>query len=217
MPADPPLPDGPLAVGARTLLDSLRPLRFPASKTVPFIPNETAMKAVREFPPNPNVLLVHVNARLTDHVVESYSPGDRAEGRPWVGELVDVPGVRALTLVAYKIRLQKEARADWHAMLPRIERILRERLGVHETDELVEEESRHRTFVWHGPPLSPRRVFEGRARASTDPLASRLFDIQGVAEVVLDGHEVRVRKCPLCSWRDLAPEVERNLGEACEG
>lgn len=174
------------------------------------------MKGVREFPPNPNVLLLHVDERLTDHIVETYRPGDRADGRPWVGDLVDIPGIRTLTLVAYKIRLEKESAPDWHELLPAIERVLKERLGITATEELVEEESRHRTFAWHGEELSPRRVFEGRARASTDPLASRLFAVDGVAEVVLDGHQVRIRKCPLCSWRDIAPEIEDRLRDACE-
>ncbi len=168
------------------------------------------MNAVREFPPNPHALVIHTDDRITDQVVEAYWPGTGSPEPAWIRAVLALPGVRALSLNAYKIRLQKHKDASWKDLLGPFEEVLRESLGVAHLMDLVEGESPRRAFAWHGEPLS-RRVFEGKTQAAADPVASRLFDLHGVAEVILDGNRVEVRKCPLRSWRDLSPRIEAAL------
>lgn len=164
------------------------------------------MKALREFPPNPHAVVYHVDDRLTDQIVETYLSA-AASPRAWVREALAIPGVRVVSLNAYKVRLQKHKDASWCALLPAFENVLRTGLPIGRIDELVETESRHRHFCWHGAPFD-RKVYEGRLQAQGHPLAAELFLLRGVAEVILDGNRVQVRKCPLVDWRDLAPEVE---------
>lgn len=168
------------------------------------------MNAVREFPPNPHALVVHTEAPLTEEVVESYLPGNDAP-TAWMRSLLQLPGIRVLSLNAYKVRVQKHKAARWHAVLPAVEAVLSEGLGIGDLDDLVEHESRTRLFCWHGEPLE-RAVYEGRRQSRAHSVAAPLFALAGVAEVVVDGHRVQVRKCPLHSWSVLAPRIEQVLG-----
>ncbi len=171
------------------------------------------MNAVREFPPNPHALVIHVDRLLTGQIVETYlsSAGATNPGWPgWVRAVLALPGVRVLSINAYKIRLQKHKDAGWRDVQPAFEAILRERLGVQQVLDLLHRESPRRRFAWHGERLA-RTVYEGTVQAAADPLASELFRVHGVAEVILDGHQVEVRKCPLCDWSEMDPEIERRL------
>lgn len=168
------------------------------------------MNAVREYPPNPHALVIHTDDRITDQVVEAYWPGIGSPEPAWIRAVLALPGVRALSLNAYKIRLQKQKDASWQDIVAPFEEVLRKSLGVARLMDLVEGESPRRAFAWHGEPLS-RRVFEGKLQAAADPIASRLFDLHGVAEVILDGSRIQVRKCPLSSWHDLTPPIEAVL------
>lgn len=170
------------------------------------------MRAVREFPPNPNVVVFHLDGRLTEEIVETFLPGCESAQRPWVRDLVSLPGLRALSLNAYKVRVQKDRSTPWPPLLAALEARLSSALGLECIDELIEDESRRRRFAWHGAPFV-RQVFEGCAQARREPVAAALFDLSGVAEVALDGHEVEVRKCPLAAWPDLAPRIEATLRE----
>ncbi len=167
------------------------------------------MLALREFPPNPHVVVYHLVDRLTDQIVETYFPGYPAP-REWVEGALALPGIRVLSLNAYKIRLQKEKSVGWSDLLASFEKLLGDRLSIRRIEDLVESESRHRHFCWHGAPFE-RKVFEGALQAQVHPLASELFSLPGVAEVILDGNQVRVRKCPLLPWSELAPSVQEVL------
>ncbi len=176
--------------------------------------NSLNMKALREFPVNPHVLVVHTDDILTDHVVESYGPAlppDNRRHRDWVRTLLSMSGVRDISLNPYKVRLRKERSAEWTPLLLPIESLLRQALGVEDIRDLIEAESPRRRFAWHGTALDPKRVFEGKRRAQSDRVASALFALDGVAEVILDGHEIEVGKSPHWSWRALGPEIERRL------
>lgn len=170
------------------------------------------MRAVREAPPNPHVILFHVDDRLTDEIVETYVPGSGSSPPEWVRRAVALPGLRALSLNAYKIQVQKHKDAAWAPLLTPLEELLRRDLGIEAITEMVEEECLRRRFCWHGPPRE-RRVYEGRRQATSNPAAAALFELHGVAEVIFDGHEVHVRRCPLVSWERLGPEIEALLAE----
>lgn len=169
------------------------------------------MIALREFPPNPHAVVYHLDERLTDQIVETYPHGADAP-HAWAARAAALPGLRVLSLNAYKIRVQKDKEASWGQLLRPLEELLRDELGLRVDDDLVESECRRRKFAWPGEPFE-RRVFEGRLQAQGHPVASALFDLPGVAEVILDGHHLQVRKSPLCSWRDLAPLVQEVLSE----
>jgi len=174
------------------------------------------MHLAREFPANPHAVVFHVEQRLTDQIVETFFPDRprRPSAPAWAASLVAVPGVRVLSVNAYKIRVQKLREIGWSLLLPELESVLRDELTVGETiADLRETECRIRAFAWHGPDLD-RQVFEGYAAAYGNSIARPLFDLAGVAEVVLDGHCVQVRKCPLFTWQQLADAVESALDQS---
>lgn len=174
------------------------------------------MKLAREFPPNPHAVLFHADARLTDEVVRTWFPDRRVSGPTpsWATALLAVAGLRVLSANAYKIRVQKCREVGWCDLLPRLEAALRDELTVGaEIADLHDTECRRRAFAWHGPALQ-RRVFEGRRGAQPDPIAGPLFELRGVAEVILDGHCIEVRKCPLFGWSELAGPIEARIEQA---
>lgn len=66
-----------------------------------------------------------------------------------------------------------------------------------------------------------RTLVEGRGKsyasadaAKDDPLARRLFQIDGVASVFVVDNFVTVTKDPDASWDDLAPKVTRAIKDA---
>lgn len=55
------------------------------------------------------------------------------------------------------------------------------------------------------------KTFSDRAAARDDPLARRLFEIEGVASVFVVDNFVTVTKRPDASWDELAPKVTRAI------
>jgi hypothetical protein len=167
------------------------------------------MNAAREFPPNPHALVIHTDARLTDEIVETYV-SDSPRAPQWVRRILGIDGVRVVSLNTYKARIQKHKEATWNDVLDGVESAMSEGLQVERIDDLVHASSDRRTFCWHHGPFA-RRVFEGRVQAAKHPLAGRLFELDGVAEVILDGNTVEIRRSPLFDWDELATQVERCL------
>jgi hypothetical protein len=167
------------------------------------------MHAAREFPPNPHALVIHTEARLTDEIVETYV-SDSPRAPDWIRAALAIPGVRVISVNAYKIRVQKHKAASWNEVLDAVERVAAAGAGFDSIDDLVPDSCQRRTFCWHHGPFA-RRVFEGRLQAREHPVASRLFELDGVAEVILDGNTVEVRRCPLYSWDGLTSAIEASL------
>ncbi len=168
------------------------------------------MNAVREFPPNPHALVVHTDSLVTDEIVETFLAGSTPPPVVWMRAVLELPGVRVLSLNAYKVRLKKHKEARWGGIIRPFERILCADLDIGQLTDLVERECRCRRFAWYGAPLPPR-VYEGKRQALEHRLAEDLYSVPGVAEVIFDGHEIEIRKCPLRPWRELAPEISRRL------
>lgn len=61
---------------------------------------------------------------------------------------------------------------------------------------------------------TPRSFFSG-AQAADDPLASRLFAIDGVVNVLILNDFVTVSKSPAAAWKTLRPAIQRVLDGAC--
>ncbi|NKB87117.1 MAG: hypothetical protein GKS06_02710 [Acidobacteria bacterium] len=167
------------------------------------------MNAVREFPANPHALVIHTDARLTDEIVETYV-SDSSRAPDWVRRLLAIEGVRVVSLNTYKARVQKHKNAAWNQVLDHVEGILADGLAIGAIEDHVPASSDRRTFCWHHGPFT-RRVFEGRSQAAKHPLAGRLFAIDGVAEVILDGNTVEIRRSPLFEWDELAASIESSL------
>ena len=134
----------------------------------------------------------------------------------WIRAVLALAGVRVLSLNAYKVRLQKTEGGA-----------LGRHHGGHSSascatastssDYLISWSSSLEVvaFAWHGRPLA-RCVYEGKRQALENPLAGDLFAIPGVAEVILDGHEIEVCKCPLRAWREMAPAIARRLANVSD-
>ncbi|NUQ51407.1 MAG: NifU N-terminal domain-containing protein [Phycisphaerales bacterium] len=60
---------------------------------------------------------------------------------------------------------------------------------------------------------SPRSYFS-REQAAADPLASSLFALEGVTNVLMLGNFVTVSKAPGASWKALKAGVERAMKAA---
>ncbi len=58
----------------------------------------------------------------------------------------------------------------------------------------------------------PRSYFDA-ASAQGDPIASRLFAIEGVTNVLINGDWITVNKSPDASWADVKRGIERVLRE----
>lgn len=170
------------------------------------------MRAAREFPANPHALVIHTTERLTERIVETYT-AVRADTPAWAAAVVSVPGVRVLSVNTYKLRVQKHKDRAWNEVLEPVEAAVQSAFDLARIEDLVEEGCRRRSFCWHGDPFA-RAVFEGRAHGREHPLAGALFELDGVAEVILDAHTVQVRRGPLFGWETLADQIEARIAAA---
>lgn len=59
----------------------------------------------------------------------------------------------------------------------------------------------------------PRSYFNA-AQAAGDPLASRLFEIDGVTNLLISGDWITVSKTPEAAWSQIKPAVQQVLREA---
>ena len=58
------------------------------------------------------------------------------------------------------------------------------------------------------------RSYFDRGSAQSDPLASALFDIEGVESLLIVEDFITVTKAPSAAWESLAPAIERAIKEA---
>ncbi|HEX2095206.1 MAG TPA: NifU N-terminal domain-containing protein [Longimicrobiaceae bacterium] len=58
------------------------------------------------------------------------------------------------------------------------------------------------------------RTYESAVAAATDPIAARLFALEGVHGVFMVADFVTVTKAPEASWAELAPRVQAALRDA---
>ena len=158
-----------------------------------------APRAAREPTANPNVHVYHTTAALTEAVVDRAPAGVR-----------EVAGVANASANRYRMRVFRDPAVAWEALLPAVDGAVRRALGVAAIEPCPPPDD-HRRFEVPGPPR-PKAVFEGVLAAARDPLAAALFAIDGVAEVVLEGAGVTVRKGRLFGWERLEPGIRRLCG-----
>lgn len=163
------------------------------------------MRIAREAPANPEVTIYHTDRALTDAIVETYAHGAGSRP-PLAAAILSVPGIRQVSIIRYKVRVTKGRGTRWEIVLPSVDRAVLTSLGGSSVETTPRDED-HRTFRVRARAPLPRAVYEGAGVAEEHPLSDALFSLDGVAEVILDGDEVHVRKGRLFSWPALEPKA----------
>jgi hypothetical protein len=173
------------------------------AKTKRVTRNAPGARVAREPKRNPNLVVYHTTTELTMEVVDDFwgSPALRA-----------VPGIGRITANRYRARIWRRSGAVWDAIFEKLDAAMRATLGAARVEPCPADDD-HRMFPLpdSAPGHTPRAVYEGVKVAAADPLAASLFAIEGVAEVILDGRSVTVRKGRLFSWEKLEPEIHERL------
>ena len=82
-----------------------------------------------EATPNPNALKFTVNRELWSGRPLTVSSRLEAFTMPLAGRLLDVPGVKRLFFLRDFVTVTREPDAEWEAIAPAVEQVLREELG----------------------------------------------------------------------------------------
>jgi hypothetical protein len=173
------------------------------------------MRALRELPANPFLVVYHVPIELTCAVVEWYAPGKASAPPALVADIFRTPGVQGLQFFRYELWVRRARDAAWHTIIPAIEAVLRDRLELAEIREF-QPDQRYTTVACAKLDVTKPLAFEGVEAAQMHPLASALFAVDGVAEVLLTPGQVRVRKGAAFQWERLQPKIQTVL-EQFEG
>ena len=120
--------------------------------------------------------------------------------------LLALRGVRTLNLHRYQCRVNLRPGANAVAAAHATETALVSEWGL---PEPLPPEEDLRAFAIRRE--GPRTVAESREMAASDPIALALFDVAGVAEVVLGSGVALVRLGRLFRWSDVQNDVVRAL------
>src|SRR2546427_9858790 len=93
------------------------------------------MRALRELPANPFLVVYHVPLELTRAVVEWYAPGNASAPPALVAGILRIPGVQGLQFFRYELWVRRAPDAAWHTIIPVVEAALRDRMGISEIRE----------------------------------------------------------------------------------
>jgi hypothetical protein len=161
------------------------------------------MRWAMERVANPSVLRLHTTEELTDKTIVTCPP---AIPPAPLDRLLTLPGVRTINLHRYRCRVNLKPGADAVALTHATETTLLSEWG--EPEPLPPEED-PRAFVIRRE--GPRTVAESREMAASDQIAVALFNVPGVAEVVLGPGMALVRLGHLFRWSDVQRDVVRAL------
>lgn len=75
--------------------------------------------------PNPNSLLFHVDATVTEKRMQQFNSAAEADGAPLAQALFGIPGVASIFFMPTSITVSKEAEADWGGIVPAAEESIR--------------------------------------------------------------------------------------------
>ena len=170
----------------------------------------TLMHALRELPANPFLMVYHVPIELTRAVVEWYAPSKASVPSALVADILRIPGVQGVQFFRYELWVRRARDATWHTIMPAVEAVLRDHMGMHEIREF-QPDQRYLTAACATLTVTTPLVFEGVEAAQTHPLASALFALDGVAEVLLSPGRMRVRKGAAFRWEGLQPNIQTVL------
>ncbi|MBM3213963.1 hypothetical protein FJZ36_03495 [Candidatus Poribacteria bacterium] len=165
------------------------------------------MRVAREVPLNPNIVLYHVDVPQTREIVEAYRVGFDSARQPFSG-IIDC-GAESVHVTRYRWAIRKPRDKDPLDFMAAVEPGICEWAGIDAIPALRERSERSRAFeVPSDATLAGRReVYEGSRPAEQNPLAAALFNVHGVAEVILDPLRVRISRGALFEWSALEPAI----------
>ena len=169
------------------------------------------MRVAREIPLNPNIVLFHSDQAFTTRIVEAFRAGDVDAPAP-VGGLL-TRGAVSVHMTRYRLSVRKPRELDTLTFLADIEPAVYAWSGLDVIPPAPPRMPKWREFATRVDTTidNGREVYESSDRAATNPVASMLFGIDGVAELVVTPGSVAVGKGVLFTWESLAPAVERSL------
>jgi len=151
------------------------------------------------------VIVVHTTAELTEETIETCPPS--TPPRP-LARLLEVPGIRSIDVHRYRARLNLAAGADQKEITWQVCELLGNEWGP--TSSKRDEPTQTFRVSYEGP----RLVAESLRMAGSQPILRALFGVSGVAEVILEPRQVRVRVGRLFSWAEVEDDVRRALKRA---
>lgn len=168
------------------------------------------MKLGREIPLNPNIAVYHTDEPLTTAIVETYR--ESGDAPTPCAEILDA-GAESVHVTRYRIAVRKPDAVDMMTFLEEIEPPLCEWADLLAIPSAPEATDKWCTFdIDLDPTLNGgREVYEGSDSAQANPVAAHLFEIPGVAEIILMPKVVVIGKGRMFSWMPMFSEIERFL------
>jgi hypothetical protein len=176
------------------------------------------VNVAREIPLNPNIVIYHTDEQLTTRIVEAYRSPDAGAPQPIRG-LLEL-GAVSVHMTRYRMSVRKPRDLDMLTFLDDVEPAMCEWTGSLAIRAAPDRMPKWRAFDVACDPTQSggREVYESSDHVAHNRAAVALFDIPGVAELVLVPDCVRVAKGVLFSWDRLAPLVDMALrAEATPG
>jgi hypothetical protein len=118
--------------------------------------------------------------------------------------------VQGVQFFRYELWVRRGHDVPWQALIPSIEQALWRHWGSVD----VRPWSPDRRYVTVDRPsldVAKPLVFEGVAAAQAHPLARALFAIDGVAEVLCQQAQIRIRKGAAFDWEEMRPQIDAAL------
>ncbi|MGH2683423.1 MAG: hypothetical protein ACRDIX_09360 [Actinomycetota bacterium] len=153
-------------------------------------------------PSNPMVLVVNTTVELTQHTIETCPPSRPPHP---LDRLLEVPGIRSIDLHRYRARLNLAPGADRDETTRQVCELLGKEWGS--TSSNRDDPAQTFGVSYAGP----RLVAESLRMAGSQSILRALFGVRGVAEVVLESGQVRVRLGRLFSWAEIEGDMRRAL------
>jgi hypothetical protein len=148
---------------------------------------------------NPSVLLLHVDAALTDETIVTCPPAVAPEP---VDRLLEIGAVRSLDVHRHRVRLNLRPDAEVTVVAGHADEVLAHVWGP--STPLVGDPGPR---AFEARTTGPRTVAESPRMADGNPLLEALFTVPGVAEAIVAEGLVLVRLGRMFSWSDTESDV----------
>ena len=165
------------------------------------------VRLAREVPLNPNLVLYHTEITLTRAWIEVDAGSSVAAPAP--ASLLIERGAIHVELRRYRLRVRKSPGEEMVGFLRTIEPALCDWAELDAILPAPEHDPRWQRFPVPFDPTAegPRRYYPSPEEAQAHPIAASLFEIDGVAEVLLTPETIAVAKGALFPWNPIASRV----------
>ena len=170
------------------------------------------IQLAREVPLNPNLVLYHTDRTLTCSSVEVEAGSGVAAPAP-APALIEC-GATQVELRRYRLRVRKSPGEEMVGFLRTIEPALCDWAEIDAILPAPERDPRWQRFPVPFDPTTggAQRYYPSPDAAQAHPIAGTLFEIEGIAEVLLMPETIAVAKVYLFPWDPLA----RRIGDVLE-